>query len=562
MTSILTNSSAMSVLRTLRLIGGRLDDESQRLSSGLRVKSAVDDAAYWSISTTMRSDVKAISAAGDAIGLGEAKLDIAYAGMTAAVDALSTVKALIVSASEPGVDRNKVQREIDSLKKHVLGIASSASFSGENWLSTSVPDIYTNEAIRSMVSSFVRNGTGGVSLETIDLSLAGISLFNSTGGGILQPDLRSAGDIGGLRGKADTQSAGQHSYVVDFDGPLIFGSAAAAITFNITVDGDNPATTPSPQPGTTISVSIDRSVVDAYLPGNGGVISNVTEWAIVLQGAIGSPGVLVSGEEGRNKTWISTRETLGRGASIKVTDVTSTIAGGKTGGLGTYPFSGAYGSRAQIQFPFSGGFLVHETNEIKTNVSVNGNDYQLTLTHDMVNTVLGRTDGRVDSADDMALLLETALDDQNAGVLVESFGGTLFFKPDPSVHPEASSRSQLSVGPFDDLLGYRNTKSLMEIDISAGGVDLGSELTQVEFMLASSISAASKLGATSTRLRMQSEFAKVLMSTIDKGVGRLVDADMEDTAVKHKALETQRQLTIQALGIANSEPGRILELFR
>ncbi len=54
MTSILTNTSAMIALGTLRSIGGRLGDEQEKMSSGLRVKTAAYNAAYWSISTTMR----------------------------------------------------------------------------------------------------------------------------------------------------------------------------------------------------------------------------------------------------------------------------------------------------------------------------------------------------------------------------------------------------------------------------------------------------------------------------------------------------------------------------
>ncbi|WP_156408479.1 MULTISPECIES: hypothetical protein [unclassified Ensifer] len=46
MTSILTNISALSTLSTLRTIIGQLDNESQKMSSGLRVKTAADNAVY------------------------------------------------------------------------------------------------------------------------------------------------------------------------------------------------------------------------------------------------------------------------------------------------------------------------------------------------------------------------------------------------------------------------------------------------------------------------------------------------------------------------------------
>ena len=80
MTSILTNTSAMSALQTLRVIGSGMAETQRQVSSGLRVQVAADNAAYWSISTTMRSDNMALSAVSDALGLGAAKIDVAYSG--------------------------------------------------------------------------------------------------------------------------------------------------------------------------------------------------------------------------------------------------------------------------------------------------------------------------------------------------------------------------------------------------------------------------------------------------------------------------------------------------
>ncbi|MCT8267828.1 flagellin [Afifella sp. JA880] len=75
-------------------------------------------------------------------------------------------------------------------------------------------------------------------------------------------------------------------------------------------------------------------------------------------------------------------------------------------------------------------------------------------------------------------------------------------------------------------------------------------------------SAASSLGTVQTRIDMQTEFVKTLMSTIDTGVGALVDADMEEESTKLKALQTQQQLAVQSLSIANSSSQNILSLFR
>ncbi|EPE99723.1 flagellin N-terminal helical domain-containing protein [Rhizobium grahamii] len=189
MTSILTNVAAMSALQTLRSINGSLEETQSRVSSGYRVAEAKDNAAYWSIATTMRSDNKALSAVSDALGLGAAKVDTAYSAMDSSIDVVSEIKAKIVAATEKGVDKNKIQDEIAQLQQQLLSIAQSASFSGENWVA--------GNTTKSVVSSFVRNANGQVSVQTtqyvLDDSTSGNVLFGMTTTGAINT---SSGIIG------------------------------------------------------------------------------------------------------------------------------------------------------------------------------------------------------------------------------------------------------------------------------------------------------------------------------------------------------------------------------
>ena len=106
-TSILTNIAAMAALQTLRSVGARMTETQRQVSSGLRVQVAADNAAYWSISTTMRSDNMAISAVSDALGLGAAKLDTAYTGTEAVIEVLDEFKAKLVAAREALPDQSR-----------------------------------------------------------------------------------------------------------------------------------------------------------------------------------------------------------------------------------------------------------------------------------------------------------------------------------------------------------------------------------------------------------------------------------------------------------------------
>ena len=163
MTSILTNNAAMAALQTLRSLNSSMEETQARVSSGLRVAVAADNAAYWSIATTMRSDNMAISAVKDAIGLGAAKVDTAYAAMESAIEVVKEIKKKVVAATEQGVDRSKIQEEIKQLQEQLVSIAESATFSGQNWVAGG-DDTATAALTATVVSGFIRDANGNVSV--------------------------------------------------------------------------------------------------------------------------------------------------------------------------------------------------------------------------------------------------------------------------------------------------------------------------------------------------------------------------------------------------------------
>ena len=170
MTSIHTNTGATLALQTLRGINNNLQTTQSRVATGYRVETAADNAAYWSIATTMRSDNKALSAVEDALALSAAKVDVAFNGMEASVDILDEIKARFVTAREPGVDRGKVQKEFNEFKNQLVSIAQSATFSGENWLYLATPeDAANNVADKELVGGFTRSSDGLISVQTIKL---------------------------------------------------------------------------------------------------------------------------------------------------------------------------------------------------------------------------------------------------------------------------------------------------------------------------------------------------------------------------------------------------------
>lgn len=193
MSSLLTNQSAMTALQTLSQTNRDLQTTQARISTGLRVQNASDNAAYWSISTTMKSDNMALSTVKDALSLGKATIDVASAALTATKDVVNEIKAKLVAAREPGLDRAKVQDEITALQEQLQSISDSAVFSGQNWLSVDSGDAGYN-ATKSVVASFTRDTAGAISISTIDIDISATELYDAADqSGIIDKDRTSGG---------------------------------------------------------------------------------------------------------------------------------------------------------------------------------------------------------------------------------------------------------------------------------------------------------------------------------------------------------------------------------
>lgn len=451
MTSIITNSGAIAALSTLRLMDSSLSDTQRQMSSGLRVERAADNAAYWSIGTTMRSDNKALGAVTDAINLGSAKVDVAYSAMESSIDLLDEIKSKLVAASEPGVDRGKVQKEIDQLQDQLQSVVDAASFNGQNWLKAT-----GTAGNASLVTGFTRDANGDVALQKLDLDLSKTVLLNETGGGLLQTGAASGGtgsftSFGGfgdiLQGMVSTPAVSPNPMTLNQTIHAFTGSFTVGASDSISFSLSGIDTGGSPQ--TLSTRTIDRALVDSVLGVSAnGVVSTASDAANVFMTAI--------------------------------------FAGGPPS-------------------PFDP--------------------------------------------------IATAGTGSQAGSVV------LIFPP----HMASVSVSSLSVSSGSSggaASGTHPTTGVMDMDITQSGVDLDDYIDQIEVMLQSTTDAAADLGAIKSRLQEQSSFTDSLMDSLDRGIGTLVDADMDETSTRLKAVQTRQQLSIQALSIANSSSQTILQLFQ
>lgn len=163
------NPTSASALAYLTGSTRALSQTNGQIASGLAVKSASDNAAYWSIATTMKSSNLSLSSAEDAQAISAATADTAAVGIEAASNIMDQIQSKLIMAKSAGVDKNALNREITQLKDQLQTVTNSSSFSGQNWLKT---DSSTSPQVKSLVGSVTSNANGDVAINVIDFDTA------------------------------------------------------------------------------------------------------------------------------------------------------------------------------------------------------------------------------------------------------------------------------------------------------------------------------------------------------------------------------------------------------
>ena len=104
--------------------------------------------------------------------------------------------------------------------------------------------------------------------------------------------------------------------------------------------------------------------------------------------------------------------------------------------------------------------------------------------------------------------------------------------------------------------------SLLAINITnASASDLTKLQAAVDSLITQVTNSGTQLGTASSVISNQQTYVTSLSNAITSGVGSLVDADMNVASTRLQALQTQQELGIQALSIANQNSQLILKLF-
>ena len=184
MSSILTNHSAMTALSTLRTINTTLSETQGRISTGLKIASGKDNAAYFSISKTMAGDSGMFKAIDETLTLQKNAISTARLGAETLVDLAKSFAERVAFAQGGTAEvRADVQAELDELVARMSTTISQSTFNGADYVNSgSTTTIVTgisrgtdasgNAVVATTTMSFAQQDLGAIqsALDAIDLT--------------------------------------------------------------------------------------------------------------------------------------------------------------------------------------------------------------------------------------------------------------------------------------------------------------------------------------------------------------------------------------------------------
>lgn len=525
MSSILTNTSAMVALQTLKGINANLNKTQAEISTGKSVATAKDNAAVWAISKVMESDVMGFKGIADSLSLGSSTISVARQAAETVTSLLTEIKGKIVAAQEANVDRGKIQADIDALKGQIGSVVNAAQFNGLN--------LVNNFNTETVLSSLDR-AAGSVSASRIDVNAQDLSLraqiFGTAAARVGQASVTGPGTL-------DAASSTVAGADITITGTATAGSTAS-LTFtlgstvqqiNVLVNNGDTAADVATKFATAIGENRTLSAL--------GVQATTTAGAVELRltGEARVRGASVTGSGADGGITVPAGPT-----AIAASFATATVGNGSTidgdsfrvtyGGQNFDFVANERSSRADVMAGLTRA--INASGSFFARVSTNGQNIEIASTG---TAAVAAGSGATNSAG--------------------TAGGGL------------RQLSDLNVSDFSTQRGGSNGNTLFG-DLSASeqreviARTLNNALGDVESMIQTAISATANFGSVQKRIDIQSEFVGKLTDAMRAGIGTLVDADMEAASARLQALQVQQQLGIQALSIANQQPQNILALFR
>jgi len=183
-----TNVAAMNSLAINNMNNRDLDNALAKLSSGLRITKAADDASGMAIADSLRAQSsslgQAVSNANDAIGI----VQIADKAMDEQIKILETIRTKATQAAQDGQTsetRAAIQKDVNRLLESLDNIANTTTFNGQSLLAGSYTNkefqigAFSNQTVNASIGATGSSKIGHVHFETgIDVMTEAISDIN------------------------------------------------------------------------------------------------------------------------------------------------------------------------------------------------------------------------------------------------------------------------------------------------------------------------------------------------------------------------------------------------
>ncbi|HEY1224775.1 MAG TPA: flagellin [Brevundimonas sp.] len=166
--SVHTNNAASIALQNLTRTNDRLSDVQGRVSTGLKVQGAKDNAAIWAIAQGQRADVGALAAVKQSLDRATSIADVALSAGESISDLLNQLKEKVVAAKDESLktqSRQLLNADFKALLKAIASAVQNSSFDGGNILNGSL----TN-GIKFLANA---DASSSITLSAKNLSLGG-----------------------------------------------------------------------------------------------------------------------------------------------------------------------------------------------------------------------------------------------------------------------------------------------------------------------------------------------------------------------------------------------------
>jgi|TARA_B110000211_G_C14092475_1_gene560002 flagellin len=177
--SVVTNTSSLNAQRNLTKSGNGLAVSMERLSSGMRINSAKDDAAGLQISNRLTSQINGLGVAQRNANDGISMAQTAEGAMQASTEILQRMRDLALQAangSNSAVDRESLQKEVSALQTELTRIADTTKFGDQTLLDGTFGTksfqvgANANEIIDMTLSSIKASDLGAVSGQSLAIT--------------------------------------------------------------------------------------------------------------------------------------------------------------------------------------------------------------------------------------------------------------------------------------------------------------------------------------------------------------------------------------------------------